>query len=46
MPAWLELMYLNDAGAFAALQRLAREFGPLPRTPESPAPPLPELEPR
>ncbi len=34
--------------AFAALQRLAREFGLLPRTPEPPSPPLlePELEPR
>jgi hypothetical protein len=33
-------------GAFAALQRLAREFGLLPQTPEPPAPPLPEPEPR
>jgi hypothetical protein len=33
-------------GAFAALQRLAREFGLLPRPPEPPAPPLPEPEPR
>lgn len=35
-------------GAFAALERLAREFGLLPRTPEPPSPPLPEpeLEPR
>jgi hypothetical protein len=29
-------------GAFAALQRLAREFGLLPQTPEPPAPPLSE----
>ncbi|HUK00304.1 MAG TPA: hypothetical protein VLV85_18780 [Stellaceae bacterium] len=32
-------------GAVAALQRLAREFGLLPRAPEPPAPPLPEYRP-